>query len=244
MGIYTDLLASAKSFTPTSRLAQYLEERKAAVDPVAPSLAAVIDAVQALSASTMTAGNFTLTFRLRDGTTFTTGSIVFNALAAAIETIIDTAASGVVTGWANGDITVGGTGVEASFSVTFDGTSVAGDNHQLTVLNDVDGTGGAWGVPSTTTPGQTVRNAIGVLIALGVLDSAATLPQQSQSPADPSLVTLASDFGKTPTDIILDLMTEVAYEDKNNNSYFTLVKALFSGGEKAPQVESIGRTAT
>lgn len=243
MGIYTDLLASAKTFTSTSRLAQYLEERKAIVDPVALSLAAKIATLQALSASTMTAGNFTLTFRLRDGTTFTTGNILFSTLAAAIETIIDTAASGVVTGWTNGDITVGGTGVVAGFNVTFDGASVDGEN-SLTILNDVDGTGGAWGVPSLTTPGQTVRNAMGVLIALGVLDSTAALPLQTQSPPDPSLVTLASDFGKTPTDIIINLITEVAFEDQNNNSYFTLARALYGGSEKAPQVESIGRTAS
>lgn len=107
-----------------------------------------IDEVQSIAqdATDHTGGTFALTITLRNGETFTTAVIVFNANAATIESAIDTAATGVVTGWTNGDISVSGGILQAAGAavvLTFDGTSVDDDNHVLTVFDGALLTGGS-----------------------------------------------------------------------------------------------------
>lgn len=81
-------------------------------------------------------GTYTLSFDVNDGETFTTAGIAFDANAATIETAIDTAASGVVTSWTNGDITVsGGPLTTGDVVLTFDGLSVDQFDHELTIIN-------------------------------------------------------------------------------------------------------------
>jgi hypothetical protein len=79
------------------------------------------------------AGNFTLTVKVidQDGTEteFTTAAIAFDAVAAAIQTAVDTAAA-AVSGYTAGDIVVAGGPLDsAAVTLTFSGTSVTGASH-------------------------------------------------------------------------------------------------------------------
>lgn len=96
--------------------------------------------VLATDATDHTGGDFTLTFLLKNGETFTIAAAGFDVSAAALETLIDTAATGVVTGWTNGDITVTASTTDlqdGTLTLTFDGTSVSNEpSHVLTTMVD------------------------------------------------------------------------------------------------------------
>jgi hypothetical protein len=80
--------------------------------------------------TTPTAGNYTVTVTLADGTTFTTADIAFDANAAAIQSAIDTAALAAVTDYAAGDIAVtSGPLTTTAATLTFSGSSVSGEAH-------------------------------------------------------------------------------------------------------------------
>ena len=112
-----------------------------AVPPVAETtkgVASTTDEVQTIAAfaNDPTGGTYTLSFDVNGGETFTTAAIAYNANAAAIESAIDTAATGNVAGWTNGDITVsGGDLTSAAVVLTFDGTSVQQFDHEMVVVN-------------------------------------------------------------------------------------------------------------
>lgn len=245
MGVIQDMLDNAQSIRsgePVDRYLRSLLTRQ--VDPEVPGVAMPSDARHTLTPATMTGGNFTLTFTLRNGETFTTGNIAFNASAATVETAINEQASGVVTGWTNGDISVTGGPVNGAFDTAFNftGNSVSEANHPITVLNDVDGTGGSWGTinkGSSTLAGQSARYAMGVLIALGVLDDA-TFPEQS-APASNSAYAIASEdrYNKFPGDVLTGLAREMAAEDANNDSYHSLIASL-GIQDKAPKAQLLG----
>ena len=125
MGVFADLLANAKTFKSTDQIAAFLQSLiNSQVDPEVNSAAAATDAVQTWAVSTQTSGNCTLTVLFRNGETFTTGNIAFNAAAATVESAIDSAAtSASITGWTNGDISVSGGAVNVGATVlTFDGS--------------------------------------------------------------------------------------------------------------------------
>lgn len=178
MGIYSELLAGAETIDvelPTS--SQHSTARKeltahaAELDLDVPAAYDTRDEVQELSATDATSGNFTITVTLANGETFTTGNISFDDTASEIETIIDTAADGEVTGWTAGDISVSGGPADTNPVVlTFDGDSVAGANHPESVATDEDLMGGTVGEFSTTTNGQGVRAALAALAALGCIE--------------------------------------------------------------------------
>ena len=119
---------------------------------------------------TVSGGTFALTVKLFNGETFTTAAIAFAATAGTIETAIDVAASGVVTGWTNGDITVAGGDLNtAPVTLTFDGTSVWRQKHFLTVIDGALLTGGgSAGAVSVSTDGQPNRPALAVLNLIGL----------------------------------------------------------------------------
>ena len=245
MGVFADLISNAKSFTSTDPLARYLQgviNRQ--VDPANPSVAAETDAVHTIAATTHTSGNCTLTVTLRNGETFTTGNIAYDAAAATIESAIDTAAtSASITGWTNGDISVSGGALNsAAVVLTFDGASVDGINHPVTVLTDVDGAGGAWGAVTQTTPGQTVRYALGAMIALALLDDG-TIPQQSAALSNSGVASgSAARLAKFPMDVLTSLAREVAAEDDNTNNYYTILHSL-GIGTNPPKAESLGSSS-
>lgn len=242
MGVFQDLLDNAKTFKATDPVARYLNSViQRQVDPANPSAAAAKDAVHAIAQSTQTGGNMTLTVTLRNGETFTTGNIAFNALAATVEGAIDTAAtSASITGWTNGDISVGGVSVDdaGGLTLTFDGDSVSGTNHPVTVLTDVDGSGGAWGAVSITTPGQSIRRALGALIALAVLDDG-TIPAQTAVASNSGVSAGSADrLAKFPQDVLTSLAREMAAEDDNQDSYYSVIDSL-AIEDKAPKAEPV-----
>ena len=128
--------------------------------------AAGTDEVQQLAAhvAVVSSGNFTITINLAGEAPFTTANIAYDAVQAAIEGAIDTAAtSASVGGWTNGDISVALVGdltVNAA-SFTYDGSSVNSTNQPELTVSDVDlGGGGSLGAVSTTTPGVAGTNEV------------------------------------------------------------------------------------
>ncbi len=154
MGIFSDLLVNSKTLDitiPTTALdkgvKREIDDIISRGDVEVPTSLQQRDAVQSILqyAIDPSGGTFTLTVTLRNGETFTTAAIAYDATAGTIETAIDTAANGTVTGWTDGDISVsGGTLLLAGADVvlTFDGTSVANINHTLTTIDGGSLTGG------------------------------------------------------------------------------------------------------
>ena len=92
-------------------------------------VSSVIQTIKAW-ATAPTSGSFTIKITLADGTNFTTALIDNAATASTIETAINTAATGVVDDWTNGDIvTTGGLLATTDVLLTFSGVSVAGESH-------------------------------------------------------------------------------------------------------------------
>lgn len=196
MGIFSDLLANTINLDvtlPTTALdKQVLREIDQYIlqgDVEYPVALVVRDEVQTIVQYTSdpSAGDFTLTFTMRNGETFVTGDIAFDATAGTIETAIDTAANGVITGWTDGDISVsGGTLLAAGADVllTYDGASVAGLNHAQATIDGAGLTGGGLDSPAenTVTEGQTNRTGWGALIVMGIAVEA-DVPDQGVAPS-------------------------------------------------------------
>lgn len=183
---------------------------------------------------TVSGGTFTLTVLLENAETFTTAAIAFAANAATIESAIDTAATGPITGWTNGDISVSGGDLNtAAVVLTFDGTSVLGGNHSLTTIDGALLTGGgSAGVISTTTEGQTGTNLAatpeltttegqtnrtgwGALISMGIAVEA-DVPVQGVAPsAFTSPTTPGSNANYPSQATIRALAEEAAISDDN-----------------------------
>lgn len=229
MGIFSDLLANAASIDitpPTTALDKIvIKELNQMVDDGDVDYPAAVterNEVQTIEkyASDPSAGDFTLTFTLRNGETFTTAAIAFNANAATIESAIDTAATGVITGWTNGDISVsGGTLLAAGATVvlTYDGASVVNDNHAQATIDGAGLTGGGLDNPAetTTTVGQTNRTSWAALEAMGVV-AAANIPVQGVDPVAFTAATGPGDNAKYPSQAtIRALAVEAAVEDLN-----------------------------
>lgn len=178
MGLFADFLAGALSVDINSPITaldlpiiREIKGLAAKFDPDLPAEYDGIDEVQSMTANGSSGGNFTLTVTLKNGESFTTGNIAYNADAATVEGAIDTAATAAsITGWTNGDISVSGGSAEASPTVfTFDGDSVSAQNHPLITVDGAGLTGGAAGTVSAQTEGQTARLAWAVLEYSGVL---------------------------------------------------------------------------
>ncbi len=154
MGVYTDILAGAKAWDSgvgddgltvatdrviTKHVKRFLARQG---DAAYPSGFEADDDVQSVTTYpfTVTSGNFTLTVTLRNEETFTTANISYDASAATIETSINVAATGNITDWTNGDISVAlGTDLNAgAMTLTYDGDSVKETNQGTVVMNDGD----------------------------------------------------------------------------------------------------------
>lgn len=165
MGAIQDFLTNATTFdtsAPREGISRVIHRQLTSIinegDFDVPASCAATNEVQAIATHTNVAsGNYTLTFTLHSGETFTTGNLAYNADAAAVENAIDSAAtSASIAGWTNGDIGVGGSALSAGLmTFTFSGASVAGLNHGEVVINNVSLVGvGTAGAASTTTPGD------------------------------------------------------------------------------------------
>jgi len=144
-----------------------------------------------------------------------------------------------LTGWTNGDVTVAGGVLQSSgaaVTLTFDGSSVTGLAHELTVFDPALLTGGS--EPATrmtrTTAGQTQRPAWGFLIAMGVITT--TIPVQDEA-ASATSVTVGAQLVKVPGTIITAVAKEASFEDENNDAYYSIMAAL-GFKDRAPRVEA------
>jgi len=180
-----------------------------------------VDAVHTIAADLdISAGNFTITVTLRNGETFTTGSIAFDDAAAAIETAIDSAAtSASITGWTNGDITVsGGDIATADVVLTFDGDSVSGTRHPVTTVADVDLADGNVGAVDITTGGHPDMPVTQTMIFSGPISSSGAVD-------DPT--TWSRNFlVKTPKQSVAQIYAEQSSIELQDESVYATVMSL------------------
>jgi len=244
MGVYADLRAQP-SVEAGSLLDNELRNLEAGVDPDRPAAFDSANEVQTVAQylSDPSAGTFTLAITI-DGNRIVTAGIAFDAIASAIEGAIDTAATGEIPGWTNGDITVAGGTLEvagAPVTLTFDGASVAGSSHVLTEFDPTLLTGGTFDDPpvSRTTTGQPTRYAWAVLNAQSLIDT--PLPSNIAARSD-IVITTGPNFGNVllRADVLNEMFRACADEDGNNATYFGLSDAFWIGANTAPNVDSYG----
>jgi hypothetical protein len=125
-----------------------------------------VNEVQQLAASGASAGNFTVSFNNIAGVVgpLTTANIAYNAAPAAIQTAVDTALSGSVPNYTNGDVAItgGGTADLNTTDFTFSGTSVSNENHGECTVDGTGLTGGGTEAFSTTTQGEAVGETVSI----------------------------------------------------------------------------------
>ncbi len=107
-----------------------------------PGVASTTNEVQSIArhVNNVTGGTYTLTFAPENGSPRTTAAIAYNAIAATIQSAIDTAFFGYVatdlTAWSNGDIVItGGPLHTTAITITFSGDSVKQLNQGQTTIN-------------------------------------------------------------------------------------------------------------
>jgi hypothetical protein len=230
MGIYTNLATGSVSIAPAKprsglsrSSAEQLLSKASEHDPLIGSAYAAKDEVQTIPEQTDSgvADTYTLTIslpRLAIGT-FTTGAIAYDAVASAIETAIDVAATSAgVTDWTNADISVaqaGAAGVsDGAVTLTFDGASVTEQPVEATVLTATGFT--AVEPVVRTTGGQPDREATQALFELNVVSG--TLQQSAEAPSD--WVRPASVGQSRPrAGLIKDLAIQTIWEDGTDDTY-------------------------
>lgn len=173
------------------------------------------------------------------GLTVFDGALLTGGAEPSVRVTVTTPGSTVIVGWTAADISVSGGILQAAGAdvlLTFDGDAVKGLVHTLTTFDPALLTGGA--EPSTrmarTTAGQTSRPGWAFLIALGVISS--TIPEQDAAASSTS-VTIGSQLVKVPGNIITAVAKEAAFEDQNNDAYYSIMAAL-GFIDRAPRVES------
>lgn len=239
MGVYTDLIANAVAWdsggadgisVATDRVIMKdiagFQARQG--DPPAPSGYAEANEIQTIGTynGAVSGGNFTLTITLANGETITTANIAHDAVAATIESAIDTAATGNITDWTNADISVALTGnlTANAATVTFDGTSVDATNHPALVMNDVDLSGGGTsGNVATTTNGQTKRVTLAALNVMGII---ASPPPPQGTTVVTALATRESHPWFPRQETLKALAKQASIEDSTDALYGTLLTAM------------------
>jgi len=234
MGLISDFLDAAVSIDhvlpidPLDSRAYY--ELQAVADKGDLALPASLQAADeyqsiAIYVPTVSSGDFTLEFVLASDETFTTGNITYNANAATIETAIDDAATAAsIVGWTNGDITVAGGDLTANpVTLTFDGTSVKEQNHDLVVMDDSGLVGGgSGGAITTTTEGQSDRLGYAILTQYGIV--AGTVPAED---VVPSALVAAAPPGQRlfSAETIKAIALEIAITEGNNLAIYDAIVA-------------------
>lgn len=236
MGVFTDYLASSKMISNaddakgTDRIAKVQINRVKDLtgDPGYITAMTARDEVQSIAVfdGTVTGGNFTLAFTLWGGETFTTAAIAYNANAATIETAIDTAANGNVTGWTDGDISVSGGDFGANaVVVTFDGDSVTNAKHSTIVVDSTNLTGGGTaGAVSVTVNGQANRRAWSVMHQCGIVTG--TPPVQGAATGWTVNAYPNNRPFRPSADVVKLLAMDAALEDGNKAIYAALLEDL------------------
>jgi hypothetical protein len=241
MSVVSDFLAGAKSIdstvprTPLTRLAvQQLQGLNPFDYPAGTTSTNGVQVVTHFNAE-VDGGTYTLTVTFEDGTTFTTGDIAYDAIASAITTAIDTAAtSAVVPGWTNGDIVVtGGPLSTTNVTLTFSGASVAAKRFLVTSLSGDNLTvASAPAVVVTdftvlatiTINGQPARYGWAILIALGIV-TPASMPLLGTAPT----VTATLKRGHFPLQLrdetISSIVEEIAIAEGNDAARVALLTA-------------------
>lgn len=186
------------------------------------------DEVQSIAVwgGTPEAGTFTLEFTLASGLNFTTGPIAYDANAATIEGLIDTAATAADENWVAGAITVtGGPLTTTPVVLTFDGAAVDEQNHADVVVDasSVTGTDVVAGAVTTTTSGQGNRLAWAILKATGAIGGAPL-------PYGTSGVVTAGEGAACPVRLsqgtLRALAKEAAFDDGNATVETNILTAL------------------
>ncbi len=178
-------------------------------------------------------GHYSLTITLAGGLAFTTANILFSAGASAVQIAVDRAATGVVPGYAAGDIAItGGPLTDDVLTLTFSGASVGFADHDVTVINNVDLTGEEGGVGDVTvdTDGVPGRRGWGVLQALGLLDYPELYSFGGEFVPEQVVYHASGDGHQFPhgldKDTVRALVLETSIEEGNDAIYTALVAGL------------------
>jgi hypothetical protein len=171
-------------------------------DPALAAGLAAADEVQTLPSNGASAGTFDMTLNLATGPVVVS-SIAFNVAVAALETAIDSAASGTVPGWTNGDIAVSGTGTldANTFTLTYSGASVSQRNHALPTFDNAGMTGGSQ-TAAAGTEGRPDRNGVAILFEIGYITN---YPDHGVAPNDSAPV--VADLGTVAPHLRLSHVT-------------------------------------
>lgn len=164
MGVYSDFISHCTVMDKTEP--QVAIDRTAynellrlqnELDTAAPSSFSTANEVQVVAkfTGTYSGGNYTLTINPPVEAAVTTANIAYDANAATIESALDTACNGNITGWTDGDISVsGGPLTTNDVTLTFDGGSLSAKNMGQTTIADVDLTDGSANATNTITTNQ------------------------------------------------------------------------------------------
>jgi len=221
MGMISDL-KNLSSVDPTLDavatkrvLKRYIENLEARVgDPAYINEVAANNEVNAIAQHipTVSAGTYDLTFETFIGETFSVTGIAFNATPATVKTGINSAANGVVTGWVDNDISVGGAALSAGEMLfTFMG-SVGSQRLALTIIDGSNLTGGgSAGLVTVPNFGRPNRPAAAVAKLIGLINFAhpiGTLPLDTEyADAKPG------DLYLNPDELVLKMLaTEIGIE--------------------------------
>ena len=239
MGVYADFITNTTVVDKTEpqvaidRTAyNELVRLQAELDPVRSSTFDAVDEIQNIPTynGTVSGGNFTITIvDPADASAVVTANILYNANAATIETALDTACTGNIAGWTNGDISVsGGDLTTANVVLTYDGGSVDAQNIGQCTITDVDLSGGGTVTAATTTTnGQAIRYAWAVMFTLGLI-AAGDLPYQgSDLAADVTLWAQPSENSQYPNAALRGVLAEQAAVDDNSSTLLAQLKTLF-----------------
>lgn len=177
----------------------------------------------------------TLTTMVDSRTGGVSPSPVISNTTVGMQAAIDIAAFAVTPGgWNPGDIVVTGTSVNTG-PLTF--TYADKLQHNVPVLVDVDGAGGSWGATSITTPGQTERAALAVLLNYGII-TGSVADQNAANSRGTGFTKGNPALNRMPAHIVKALMAEAAAEDDNNSTYHAIEEALYDrGNDRANAIE-------
>jgi len=233
MSVYTDLVASVVTIDAVPpavgfqrAVAKDLEAARSRLSIDYPSGYTARDEVVSIAENALIdGGDFAITVVMPNGETFETAGIAFNGNAAAIQSAIDTAGDGVVTGYMAGDIVASGGPINAAAVVlTFSGDSVASKNVAVTVTDEAltdGGVGVATPVVTVTTDGQSARTALAALTVLGVISG---LPVQGTSTG----ITAGSTPATNPYYPTQELIRRLANEAAITEGVSTLEAAILT----------------
>jgi hypothetical protein len=236
MGLFSDILANAKTFPTPSRVAQKLAFYRDRIDPAVPVGYGAADEEQTIAAfdESLTTETYTLTFVLPDGSEVVVGPFEDDDVATTVQTAVDSAMDGVIAGYAPGDIEIndeddGDAGLDAGpLFISFTGDSVTNQPFGQTTIELSATPTALAAVPQTTeVHGQRARNELAALKVLGVITDA-TPPIQNTTNG----VTASTNLASVPPWFVRELAHEAAVQEDNRGVYDAIEAIL--GDNDAP----------